>query len=78
MFGSGRAVTRRVAIGMSVRAVAGGSFATNRAGTNVVTHSSNVVVSLAMSGESGKAAGSSAGTRSMTVRRVSTLVPWRA
>ena len=49
-----------------------------RAGTSLVTQSSRMAVSFAVPGEAGNAVGSSAGMRSMTVRRVSALVPWRA
>ena len=74
----GRADAGRVAIGDSARAAEDVTAATDRVGTSVVTQPSNVAVSLPIPGEAGKTAGSSAGTRSMTVRRVSTLVPWRA
>ena len=51
---------------------------TARGGTSRITQSSRVAASGAMPGEAGNAAGSSAGTRSITVSRVSTVVPWRA
>ena len=49
-----------------------------RAGTCRITQSSSVAASGAMPSAGGNAAGFSAGTRSITVRRVSVLVPWRA
>ena len=49
-----------------------------RGGTRRETRSSSSAASAAMPGEGGKARGSSAGTRSITVSRVSMVVPWRA
>ena len=75
---SGRAATGRRAIDVLAPAATGGNFTAGRAGTSVVTQSSSVATSVAMPGDAGNAVGSSAGTRSMTVRRVSTVVPCRA
>ena len=52
-----------------------GDVRVGRDGTSVSTHSSRVFTSGAMPGESGNATGSAAGTLSMTVRRVSVVVP---
>src|SRR4249919_1124197 len=71
VLGAGRTAIVRAAIGAVAPATAGVAVTAARAGTNVVTQSSNTAVSLAMPGEAGNAAGSSACTRSMTVRRVS-------
>ena len=49
-----------------------------RGGTRFKTQSSSVAQSPAMPGDSGNFVGSPAGTRSMIVRRVSVVVPWRA
>ena len=46
-----------------------------RAGTRRVTQSNSTAVSAAVPGEAGKIVGSSAGMRSMTLRRVSIVVP---
>src|SRR5260370_32064610 len=67
-----------VAIGAAARATAGDTATAGRGGTWRVTQSSKVAVSPAVPGEAGNAIGSHAGTRSITVRRVSGVVPWRA
>src|SRR5258708_9914783 len=59
------------------RAIAGGTARVARAGTWRTTQSSKVAVSPALPGEAGNVVGSSVGTRSMTVRRGSVVVPWR-
>ncbi len=74
-FASGRGAT--VIAGILAEVVWSAAMA-RRVGTSRTTQSRSVAVSGAMPGDAGNTAGSSAGTRSMTVRRVSALVPWRA
>jgi hypothetical protein len=76
--GNGFVVAIRAAVGAPVRPTVGPSFTAARAGTSLLTQSSRMVVSFAVPGEAGNAVGSSAGMRSITVRRVSAFVPWRA
>ncbi len=73
--GTSRARSAFVAIGAVAHAVAGGATKAARGGTWRITQSSKVAVSPAIPGEAGNAVGSSAGTRSMTVSRVSVVVP---
>ena len=58
--------------GSGVASMTGGRFGTRRE-----TQPSSSAASAAMPGDGGKVRGSSAGTRSMTVSRVSKFVPWR-
>ena len=70
---SGRAVTLAAVAPEALAELTG-----SRGGTLAITQASSVAASGAMPGERGNTAGSAAGRLSMTVRRVSIVVPCRA
>src|SRR5713226_9750653 len=70
-----RALTVRGMAGRPIGGAATGVAIGNRAGTHSVTQPSSVATSGATPGGSGNTVASSAGNRSITVRRVSMVVP---